>query len=190
MNPIVFVGGIHGVGKSTLCRHLAERLAASYVTAGGLIRENAAADHVVTVGIGDKAVPNVDANQAALLRGLDLYRQRVGPGRIVLDGHFSLLDATGAIVDVPTAVYEAIAPVAVALVEAANAVVHARRVERDGAAPSEAIIGLHAARERTRAADVAATLGIPLWSVSGETDAMSAAVETVQRLTSLFGNVA
>src|SRR2546425_12769037 len=53
-------------------------------------RETASAAHTVTVGVGDKAVPDVDANQTLLLRGLDLYRARIGVGPILLDGHFSL----------------------------------------------------------------------------------------------------
>ena len=83
-------------------------LPASHVTAGGLIRENAG-NATVTVGAGNKAVPNVDANQLLLLRGLELYRARVDDKPILLDGHFSLLDANGEVVAIPLAVYESLA---------------------------------------------------------------------------------
>ena len=49
--PIVFVGGIHGVGKTTVSRLLAELLPAKHVTAGALIRATAGAQENVTVGI-------------------------------------------------------------------------------------------------------------------------------------------
>jgi adenylate kinase len=168
MNPIVFVGGIHGVGKTTLSRLVAERLSASHVTAGGLIRETASASHIVTVGIGNKAVPDVDANQELLLRGLERYRSRVA-GPILLDGHFSLLDQSGKVVEIPMTVYEAIAPVAVLLVEADDHVVRERLIERDGAAPPMTAISLLAERERACAEAVGSGLRIPILSSRGDT---------------------
>jgi adenylate kinase len=117
----VFVGGIHGVGKTTVSRALAELLSASHVTAGWLIRETAGSE-TVTVGIDNKAVPDVNANQALLLQGLTMYRRRVS-GPIVLDGHFSLLEPSGSVVAIPLAIYLALAPIAVVLVEADSQVV-------------------------------------------------------------------
>jgi hypothetical protein len=80
--------------QSAVCLAL---LPASHVTAGGLVRENAG-NASVTVGAGNKAVPNVDANQLLLLRGLELYRPRVDDEPILRDPHFSLLDANGEVV--------------------------------------------------------------------------------------------
>src|SRR4051812_47409857 len=110
---IVLVGGIHGAGKTTVSRLLAGLLSASHITAGGLIRATASAAHTVTVGVRDKEIAVVEANPALLLRGLNLFRARIGVGPILLDGHFSLLDPSGAVVGIPMGVYEAISPVAV-----------------------------------------------------------------------------
>ena len=51
---IVFIGGIHGAGKTTVSRLLAGLLSASHITAGGLIRETARieADVIVVGGSG------------------------------------------------------------------------------------------------------------------------------------------
>ena len=131
--PIVFVGGVHGSGKTTICRLIAEAYPAVHVTAGALIREAADASHVVTVGAQDKAVPDVDANQAMLLRGLEAYRARTGDvGLLLLDGHFALADAGGTPVDVPLAVFRKIGPGAVLLVETDPAMVHRRLAGRGG----------------------------------------------------------
>jgi adenylate kinase len=165
---IVFIGGIHGAGKTTLSRLLAGLLSASHVTAGGLIRETASAAHTVTVGASDKEVPDVDANQALLLRGLDLYRARIGVGSILLDGHFSLLDPSGAVVGIPMAVYEAIAPVAVLLVEADPQTVHDRLMRRDGAAAPLETVSVLASRERECAEAVCAALRIPMRTLAGD----------------------
>jgi adenylate kinase len=67
--PILFVGGVHGSGKTTICRLIAEAYPAVHVTAGALICEAADASHIVTVGAQDKAVPDVDANQAVVAEG-------------------------------------------------------------------------------------------------------------------------
>ena len=82
MSVTVFVAGIHGAGKSTICRELARLIGASHATAGDLIRANATTE--VTAGV--KAVPDVDANQELLLRGLAMHRA-ASAAPLLLDGH-------------------------------------------------------------------------------------------------------
>ena len=128
MSVTVFVAGIHSAGRSTICRELARLLGAFHATAGDLIRVNANATTEVTVGV--KAVPDVDANQLRLLSRLAVYRAR-NTGPLLLDGHSALLKPDGAIAEIPVTVYEAIAPVAVLLVEADADTIHSRLLERD-----------------------------------------------------------
>jgi hypothetical protein len=64
------------------------------------------------------------------------------------------------------AVYEAIAPVAVLLVEAEHRIIHDRK--RDGEAPPVSTMSKLAARERECAQTVCAELRIPMWTVSGD----------------------
>ena len=184
--PLVFVGGIHGVGKTTVCRLLAELLPAEHVTAGALIRKTAMASETVVVGVGNKAVPDVARNQSLLLRGLDVYRAGAGAAPILLDGHFSLLEPSGAVVDISMSVFAALGPVAVLLIEAAHEVVYGRLVQRDSAAPPLAIISLLAERERACAIQVCAALNIPLWTASGDTVPGQAAEAAASRLRALL----
>lgn len=188
--PIVFVGGVHGVGKTTISRLLAERLSASHVTAGRLIREAASGTDRVSISHGRKAVPNVDGNQALLLRGLASYKASCGPGPIVLDGHFSLLDSSEIPVRIPLPVYDAIAPVAVVLVETEDRVVHARLMSRDGGAPPVAIVAQHAVCERQAAEAVCARLKIPLISVAGDGSPVEATRAVMSRLSPVLAGVA
>ena len=191
LQPVVFVGGVHGSGKSTLSRLLAEIVPAAHVTAGALIREASAPGYVVTVGAQDKAVPNVDENQAVLLRGLRAYRDRTPrDGRLLLlDGHFTLLDAQGQVVEVSSDVFKAIAPVAVLLVEANARMVHERLAARATDAPSLEIIERLAERERRRATATSEGLGVPLWTLAGDGIPEQAAHGVVSRLRGLKGSV-
>jgi len=190
MNPIIFIAGVHGAGKTTVARLLAELLSASHVTAGGLIRETANPGDTVTVGTGNKAVPDVDGNQLLLLRGLDLHRARIGSTTILLDGHFALLDPSGAVIEVPFAIFEAIRPIAVVLVEVGDDVVHKRLVTRDGAAPSATTISLLAESERSAAVAVSARLGIPIWTVRGDAESGVTAHTIVEHLRRILAGAA
>jgi adenylate kinase len=184
--PIVFVGGVHGAGKTTICRLIAEAYPAVHVTAGALIREAVDAGHIVTVGAQDKAVPDVDANQAVLLTALEVYRTRTAEDvrLLLLDGHFSLTDAGGTLVDVPLAVFREIGPCAVLLVETDPATVHQRLAVRAVDAPSPETIARMGSRERECAATIADALDIPIWVVGGDGSAEEAAHTAISYLRS------
>jgi adenylate kinase len=187
---IVFVGGVHGSGKTTICRLLVDSLPVAHVTAGALIREAADPAHVVTVGAQDKAVPDVKANQDVLLRGLSAYRARMGPEPILLDGHFALMDPSGCLVDVPSAVFADIAPVCILLVEADAHTVHKRLSARAADGPSVTLIRELGERERARATETAVALKIPLWLLAGDGEAGQSAAEAAAYLRPLLGGTA
>jgi adenylate kinase len=176
---IVFVGGIHGAGKTTLSRRLAQILPALHVTAGELIRAAGDPGEAVTLNPGSKAVTDVDRNQERLLAGLLAYRNRATAGSnglgILLDGHFCLLDRHGAVADIPSGIFAAIDPVAVIFVDADAETVFHRLSGRDGGAPPLAIVTMLAERERARASEICTGLGIQMWSVSGNADVDSEA---------------
>src|SRR5271166_600764 len=185
MSVTVFVAGIHGAGKSTICRELARLLGVFHATAGDLIRANANDTTELTVGV--KAVPNVDANQLLLLSGLTAYRAR-NTGPLLLDGHFVLLKPDRAIAKIPVTVYEVIAPVAVLLVEADAVTIHSRLLERDKTVPPVATIADLAIQERAHAERVCGELKIPLWAVSGDGATDQAAVDAASRIRAVLGN--
>jgi len=185
MRATVFVCGVHGSGKSSLCKELAQVLPAAHITAGGLIREAAASTHVVTVGAQDKQVPDVDANQAVILAGLAAFYARTAEDErpLLLDGHCTLLTPTGEIADVPMSVFEAIRPVAVVLVESSSEVVHQRLAARAADAPSASMIQSHADRERERATAVSTALSVPLLTAAGDRlDQASALMPALRRV--------
>jgi adenylate kinase len=186
--PVVFVGGIHGAGKSTISRDLSSRLSAAHTTASALIRSSAAEGHAVTVSDRDKGVPDVDANQALLLRGLRTYRSRLvrSDQPLVLDGHFCLLGATNAAADVPVEIFAAIAPVALVLVGVDPKIAVERLTARDGSAPSLATMAGLAERERRHAETVADWLAVPLLLVDGDSIAAPSLEIAAGRLAALL----
>jgi len=178
----IFVGGVHGVGKTTLSRCVAKLLGAEHVTAGDLIRSVAAESHIASQAVEGKAVLNVDANQDRLLRGLDAYRAdrrhaHAQSSRLILDGHFCLLDTAEQIREIPFAVFDAIQPIAVLLVEAKPETIARRLVTRDGSAFTIETLRTLTVLEHAHAVFVASRLQVPLYRASGDED-----VESTSRL--------
>jgi adenylate kinase len=98
---IVFVGGVHGVGKSTCCSEVASQLRCVHVTASDIIRRQRA-DAIAAKG---KLVANVAGNQDLLQHGFELVKRSAGQSTILLDGHFALRDSARAIQSVSSDVF-------------------------------------------------------------------------------------
>lgn len=86
-NNIIFIGGIHGVGKGTICKEIASKTALIHITASEILKwsEISASD--------TKLVNNISSTQERLINGLkstiDIDKQ------YLLDGHFCLLNSNG-----------------------------------------------------------------------------------------------
>jgi adenylate kinase len=119
-----------------------------------------------------------------LLNGLAKYRLHDN-GPLILDGHFALLEPGGTFAEIPMAVFNAIAPVAVILIEAAPETVHSRLLDSDREAlPIPAIAEL-SMRERLHAERVCEHLKLSLKTLSTD----GAAAEAVANATSLIRSI-
>lgn len=98
-NNIIFVGGIHGVGKTTLCNLLSHSLDIKSYSSSKLIslikNDNISAD---------KKVSNIEENQNVLLSAINKLVQEEKP--YLLDGHFCLINEKNKITEVPIGVFE------------------------------------------------------------------------------------
>lgn len=180
VSSLVFVGGVHGVGKTTISRKVATLLSATHASAGSLIAE-AAQRGVITVSAGSKAVSDVDGNQTLLLHGLASLRARTSRP-LVIDGHLCLMKGTGEIAEIGIEVFQAIEPAAVLLVVSDPLIVHARLSERGGDVPSLDVVRALSAREASRAAAVAEALGTPMFQARGDGDPDDAAIAAAASL--------
>ena len=154
---IVFVGGVHGVGKSTCCQQVAERAGMQWLTASALIK----AERQSAITVRSKAVIDPIGNQELLLRGVRNY-MRLDQGRALLDGHFTLLNVDGAIVAVDIDVFVRLGLERIIVIRGDAAAIRSRLRERDGQDWSISKISTHQDAEINQAHAVATNLRIPV----------------------------
>ncbi|MER2495767.1 ATP-binding protein [Vibrio neptunius] len=122
MPKIIFVSGVHGVGKSTLCGKLSEKFGWAHYSCSDLIKENS--DYVES----SKLVSTADKNQEALLRGIGRLTEEI----VLLDGHFCLVDKDEQVIELPFEVFDAISPSAILLATCDEETIHQRLELRGG----------------------------------------------------------
>lgn len=100
---MMFLGGVHGVGKTSMCADISEKYDLKVISASAVIRaerEHPASDSRT-------AVLNVGGNQELLIRGVQRLAADT-PARYLLDGHFALRTLAGNIEEIDVAVFQAI----------------------------------------------------------------------------------
>ncbi len=151
---IVFVAGIHGVGKTFLGAPAAKQLGIRHVTASQLIRE----ERGLQSWCADKRVSGVDENQAALISAAN--RLRSTNQKLLLDGHFVLRVTNGEFNEFDTQVFRDLQIGAVLLIEAElDTVIERLRIRGDASWTLSELRTL-ARREAAHARLVSSTLGI------------------------------
>lgn len=151
---IVFIGGIHGVGKTYLGAPAAQRLGLRHATASQLIRE----ERGLQSWGADKRVEGIDENQAALIAAT--RRVRSEGEKLLLDGHFVLRGTNGEINEIETTVFQDLQIGAVLLLHADVDVVFERLQARGDTSWTESELRLLAEKEEAHARRVVGELGI------------------------------
>lgn len=151
---LIFVGGIHGVGKSTVCQK-------TFVPAG--YQCIAASSLIATAGMEtdqDKHVDHVGNNQAILLQELVLAKKKYC--RLLLDGHFTLINRLGNIEPVAHEIFEGMRPNELILIKGCPDEIASRLKERDGKKWDASFLASFQAQEEEHARYVSEKVGIPL----------------------------
>ncbi|WP_196381590.1 ATP-binding protein [Ralstonia solanacearum] len=86
---IIFIGGVHAVGKTYIAAPTAAKIGFRHATASELIKSERGAQ----TWSGDKRVNDVEENQRALVRAVGAARAR--KESLLLDGHFALRGSAG-----------------------------------------------------------------------------------------------
>lgn len=153
---VIFLAGVHGVGKGYLGAPVAKLLGINHCTASQLIREEKG--HA-TWGK-DKLVAEVDDNQLALIRAVE--RRRESGQKTLLDGHFVLRGASRDLIRLPAAVFSGLHLMGVILLTEKTETIAKRLADRDGVSTSPASIAELAAEEAAHAQNICGALKLPL----------------------------
>lgn len=169
---VIFVAGVHGVGKTTACAYAVRSLGLAHYSASGLIKSEKA-NSIPEQG---KAVSDVEGNQALLICGVEKACGQ-HQGRIILDGHFTLSKPDGRIDAVAVDVFSSLSLNGVIVYHDEPAAIVERLHRRDGESYSVDVIARHQDSEMAHAQFVAAELGLPLEILSAfDSDSLIAAI--------------
>jgi len=127
---VILVSGIHGVGKSTLCRTISERFGWPHYSCSKIIKENSEYKE------SSKKVDSTEKNQMALIQGLRKIKDDI----ILLDGHFCLLSTSDEVINLDFCVFNSISPELIVNVTCNEEVIYNRLLRRDGEKIPYAII--------------------------------------------------
>lgn len=124
MKNIIFIGGIHGVGKGTICKKIASRTDLIHITASEILKWN-------DIGLSsNKFVNNIISTQERLINGLKNLIEK--DKEYLLDGHFCLLNSNGIPSRINEDTFDQINPKAIAIVIDSVEKIAKRLETRDG----------------------------------------------------------
>lgn len=151
----IFIAGVYGVGKSTMCSALAKMLHIPAFSAGDLIGLINGEKYGAS-----KAVIDKESNQAILAERIQqLLKQNE---RIVLAGHFCIFNSNAGIEILPESVYSALSISQIILLEANAQTIISNLCRRDGMDYSLRSISELIEKEREQSKRIAARLNCPL----------------------------
>ena len=151
----IFVAGIYGTGKSTLCSALSERLHIPAFSAGDLI----SAVNGERYGA-NKAVADKDNNQVLLAERVRELGQE--HEQVILAGHFCIFNSGNGVEVLPESVYHTLNISRIVLLEADTRTIIEHLKHRDGKDYTEESVAALSKKERDQSERIAEQLKCPL----------------------------
>ncbi|CAH8281335.1 adenylate kinase [Mariniflexile fucanivorans] len=155
IGKIIFIGGIHGVGKSTICKHICSELKMEYLSASELLKWSE-----ISEDSANKKVKDIIYTQERLISGLEKKTQT--GKQYLLDGHYCLFNKQNEIIKIPLETFKKINPISLIVIFGDILEIKKRLEKRDG----EKYTGQHLERlqkeELLYAKYLSKTLGITL----------------------------
>ena len=153
---VIFVAGIHAVGKSTACKVVSGEFGIPHFTASQIISEEKSS----AVLANSKLVTDVADNQRLLIQGVSRILEG---GHLLLDGHFTVRRKSDECIEpVHVDVFRDLRIGGVVLFTDHPEAISKRMHERDGVSHPVEMFRSHQDAEITHAKHVADTLGLPI----------------------------
>ncbi|WP_246070635.1 ATP-binding protein [Paenibacillus kobensis] len=121
---MIFIGGIHGVGKTSLCNDLTKHYEISHFSASKLI-----SDEKEEIYSRNKLIHDIEQNQDFLSTSLN--RLNISDW-FLLDGHFCLLNQSSDITRIPPDTFSRISPNSIIVLTDLISSIQERFSQRDG----------------------------------------------------------
>lgn len=154
---IIFVGGIHAVGKGTICKELAEKFNFEHLSASQVLKWNEISDSK------NKNVQNFDTTQDRLLTNLNKI---IEPNKkYLLDGHFTLLNSNGEPEKIDESTFFGIQPQSIILLTCEPKVIFERLKQRDDSTYKLSVLEKMQQMEIEHADYISKKLNVPLITV-------------------------
>jgi predicted transcriptional regulator/adenylate kinase len=171
---VIFVGGIHGVGKTTKCNLAFLPLGFQCVTASSIIKGSGQISDVA------KRVQDVTGNQSALVK--QVRRIKKSYHRLLLDGHFTVINDESKIEPIDIDVFRALDPAVFVFVKGKPKDIANRLRKRDGKKWNAKFLNAFQQEEESHAYRVANELSVPLLIIDGDIKPSSLAKLVSDRL--------
>ncbi len=155
LDNIAFIGGIHGVGKSTICRQICDELKLEYLSASELLKWKE-----INEDFKNKKVKSIPATQDRLIIGLTNTIQK--DKYYLLDGHYCLLNSENDVINIPFETFKEINPISLNLIIGDITEIKNRLEKRDNRPYNYDLLGRMQDSELSYAKHLSKTLGVTL----------------------------
>ncbi len=152
---VIFVGGVHGVGKSTYCKTFFTPKGYTCVTASTLIKEASS-----TSINQSKKVNDIDRNQQILINAIENKLNK--NNALVIDGHFTLINKQNEVTLIDKEVFFHMKLTRILVLKASPKLVMERLNMRDGSIWTLDFIKQFQIKEIAHAEKIASYLGLHL----------------------------
>jgi len=157
LNDLFFIGGVHGVGKGTICHEISNRTNLVHISASDILKWEEVSERE------NKKVANIQDTQDRLTAGLGEILEK--SKSYLIDGHFCLLNSKGSVEKIPIKTFEKISPKLIAVATTGIDVIKNRLKKRDGEIYSHDLLKDMQMLEVLHAKEVSRALKIPFIEV-------------------------